>query len=299
MDFSDTRVAREVANEISSELERVGLFFRIFSRVKSSDSATTKIAKKNYQESLKKLQDPIGVRVTLYFLDDLELATDALTDIYKDRIVDKTIDLPEEKMFHPKRINIVLRLSETHAKQVRLIRENPKYIDNTFELQLRTVLSEGWHEVEHDLRYKCLEDWNGHQDLSRTLNGLVATLENCDWSMLQLFDQLSLRHYREQNWSALIRSKFRLRFTQSNLSSTLIQILNSDQNLARSIFRLDRTRLLLELARKKVSLPITPDNITYASNHFLINNEAVRKATPTPIQEELERRIGISNNEFS
>ena len=25
-------------------------------------------------------------------------------------------------------------------------------IDNTYEIQLRTVLSEGWHEVEHDLR---------------------------------------------------------------------------------------------------------------------------------------------------
>lgn len=28
------------------------------------------------------------------------------------------------------------------------------YIDDTFEVQVRTNSFEGWHEIEHDLRYK-------------------------------------------------------------------------------------------------------------------------------------------------
>jgi ppGpp synthetase/RelA/SpoT-type nucleotidyltranferase len=38
---------------------------------------------------------------------------------------------------------------------------NPQYdlVDNTFEIQFRTTLSEGWHEVDHLMRYKCKPDW--------------------------------------------------------------------------------------------------------------------------------------------
>ena len=53
---------------------------------------------------------------------------------------------------------------------------------------------EGWHEIEHDMRYKTnfADDafWKGNPDLSRILNCIVANLELCDWSMIHLFDQI-------------------------------------------------------------------------------------------------------------
>ncbi|MBK7959276.1 MAG: hypothetical protein IPK03_14995 [Bacteroidetes bacterium] len=33
---------------------------------------------------------------------------------------------------------------------------NNSLVDSTFEVQLRTILSEGWHEIDHDLRYKSI-----------------------------------------------------------------------------------------------------------------------------------------------
>ena len=45
-------------------------------------------------------------------------------------------------------------------------------IEPTFKIQIRTVFSEGWHEVEHDLRYKCKDDWEGCELYSHTLNGI-------------------------------------------------------------------------------------------------------------------------------
>lgn len=69
-------------------------------------------------------------------------------------------------------------------------------IDNTYEVQIRTILSEGWHEVEHDLRYKCKEEWNEFKEESRLLNGIYATLESSEWSMLTLFDRLSYSQYK-------------------------------------------------------------------------------------------------------
>nr|WP_255419996.1 MULTISPECIES: hypothetical protein [Parabacteroides] len=32
--------------------------------------------------------------------------------------------------------------------------ESFKNIDSTFKIQVRTTLSEGWHEIEHNMRYK-------------------------------------------------------------------------------------------------------------------------------------------------
>ena len=71
-------------------------------------------------------------------------------------------------------------------------------IDNTYEVQIRTILSEGWHEVEHDLRYKCKEEWNEFKEESRLLNGIYATLESSEWSMLTLFDRLSYSQYKNK-----------------------------------------------------------------------------------------------------
>lgn len=90
-------------------------------------------------------------------------------------------------------------------------------IDDTFELQIRTVFSEGWHEIEHDLRYKCKEDWDDEDELWRTMNGIFATLETCDWSILALFDQLTYKMYMASNWEGMLRNKYRIRFATGSL----------------------------------------------------------------------------------
>ena len=116
------------------------------------------------------------------------------------------------------------------------------FIDNTFEVQLRTVLSEGWHEIDHDLRYKCRSDWEGHNDLERVFNGVFAGLETSDWSNLMVFEKLSYRHYKDSKWEAMFRTKFRVRLKDSILQDKLKSILNSDKAIGKSLFRVERTR---------------------------------------------------------
>ncbi|MCO4883527.1 hypothetical protein, partial [Paraburkholderia caribensis] len=100
-----------------------------------------------------------------------------------------TIDLPSDSTFSVVRYNLIFRVSEDEEHSYgRLFNGQP--IDTTFEVQIRTMLSEGWHEVEHDLRYKCKSHWDQQQDLSRTLNGVIATLETAEWSMTRVFDEL-------------------------------------------------------------------------------------------------------------
>lgn len=37
------------------------------------------------------------------------------------------------------------------------------YIDDTFEIQIKTMFFEGWHEIEHDMRYKGEELWKNYK----------------------------------------------------------------------------------------------------------------------------------------
>ena len=98
-------------------------------------------------------------------------------------------------------------------------------IDKTFEVQVRTTFSEGWHEVDHDVRYKHKEEWEEHYEFSRELNGIYATLEICDRSMVNLLERLAYKNYKNMQIEAMLRNKFRLRFENPVLSVPLMEFL--------------------------------------------------------------------------
>lgn len=71
-----------------------------------------------------------------------------------------SIDEPNKDSFKASRYNIIYSLTD-ELSDVLNLGDDFNHIDSTFELQIRTIFSEGWHEVEHDLRYKCTKDWEG------------------------------------------------------------------------------------------------------------------------------------------
>jgi ppGpp synthetase/RelA/SpoT-type nucleotidyltranferase len=87
-----------------------------------------------------------------------------------------TVDLPKTDQFAVTRHNLIFKIPELHLEDTKKAIGNAP-IDETFEIQLRSILSEGWHEVEHDLRYKSKKNWETQDDLSRALNGIIATIE--------------------------------------------------------------------------------------------------------------------------
>ena len=213
-------IERDICSKICERLDKVGLLYRIFSRVKDFNSISEKIDRKiaegkPYSIDGKKIQDLLGIRVVTYFYDDVTLVKEILTDIFK--YVGEEIDVVEPTVFKPKRTNIVCEFDDTHKEtfdEIAKITNNEflQLCDQTFELQLRTILSEGWHEIDHSLRYKSKDEWSKHSEKERLLNGIYANLEVNDLAMKSLFSELAYQHFKEKNWEAMLRNKYRLKF---------------------------------------------------------------------------------------
>jgi putative GTP pyrophosphokinase len=285
-------IERDICSKICERLDKVGLLYRIFSRVKDFNSISEKIDRKiaegkPYSNDGKKIQDILGIRVVTYFYDDVTLVKEILSDIFK--YVGEEIDVVEPTVFKPKRTNIVCAFDDKHKEtfdEIAIITKNEllQLCDHTFELQLRTILSEGWHEIDHSLRYKSKDEWSKHSEKERLLNGIYANLEVNDLAMKSLFSELAYQHFKEKNWEAMLRNKYRLKFQSTNLKSELRQILNEDPNIAKQILKADRANVINELSKFEISFPINFNNIIYFINLIELKNDKITDLTPGQIK---------------
>ena len=291
---AEERIARDLRSAIEESLYRLGLFGRVFSRTKSGRSVALKLAKNGtrYRAEGKKMQDLFGVRIALYFADDSEIAQEVVRSTFK--FDSASVDTPGQSIFGPTRCNLIFRLPDELAQQSGLLRRE-ELIDATFEVQFRTVVSEGWHEVEHDMRYKRPADWKVHTDLDRALNGIIAALENCDWSMLKIFDELAWRHYKSGNHPAWIQAKFRLRLQEEiTLPDELARTLTGDAELVKALFRVDRPTLLRAIIKLNADFPLTAQNLLFICNRFFVGHHAIRALEPLPIKQIFDRHEALT-----
>lgn len=281
-------VAERIRREVERDLFSIGILARVFARGKSEFSLKKKIDRDPGKYSLggKLIQDGIGVRVAVYFADDVAIAEELLKDRFEYLAADSSIDDIDESTFNVLRRNLVFRLSNEHREEVSRGALGQLPLDTTFEVQLRSMLSEGWHEVEHDLRYKCRSFWEGHSDLNRALNGVFATLETSEWSMLRIFDDLALRHYKARSWAAMAHARLRIR-ADPELPQELNDFFSSEDGAAKYLFRLNRRALLRELYRSRITLPIKLSNFVFLWNHVSYKNDALRRLAPDPVLEAL------------
>lgn len=278
-------LAKQLHSNIERELDRLGLLFRVFSRAKSIQSIESKISLKGegyYTDGGKKIQDLFGIRIALYFPDDVKIAQKAIQKMFK--LVAKEVDSPETGLFMATRCNFIFALPQYLANDSQILRTNP-LVDHTFEVQFRTILSEGWHEVEHDLRYKCKEDWEQHNDLSRALNGIYASLETSDWGMMRLFEDLTYRHYKAREWAPMLRNKFRLR-AGNDLKQDL-ELLLSEDDLGKRFYRLNRTKLILKILNNNINIPININTLVYLANYYFIRDSRISDITPSVMRKKL------------
>lgn len=266
--------------EIESAISKHGIMFRIFYREKTHISLHAKISKDptKYNDS-KKIQDIVGVRIALYFLDDIQVTRDILEKKFSFLPEHSQIDQLKHESFKANRCNLIFKLPKDFDINHLVSSNHRDLIDNTFEVQLRTILSEGWHEIDHDLRYKCEEDWAELNTENRALNGVYATLETSEWTMLKLFEDIAYKHYKNQNWRAMLQNKFRLRLITSPKDNETLELLNTVPELAKKIYRYNRNRLFSCLSSRP-PLPITLSNIVYIINLDHIQNPDVQGVTP-------------------
>lgn len=272
----------DIKEKIEDSLRSIGIMYRIFSREKSEQSLQKKIKRDSNYGVTKKVQDFIGIRIITYFPDDISIIHEVISSIFIELHKDNSIDEFNKTEFRPYRYNIIYKSPHTIDKPIDL----SKIIDDTFEIQIRTVLSEGWHEVEHDLRYKRKSDWESLDNHSRKLNGVYATLETSEWTMLKIFEDLSYSHYKRCNWDAMLRHKFRLKIDESDLSAEIKHAFNNDNSLAKKFFRIDRKNLINSLRNSNFFLPLTLNNIIFFYNIIDIKDESIMMLTPQIFIEE-------------
>lgn len=259
-------ISARLTSDIANALSRCGLMFRIFSRVKSESSIQRKIEVK-YAHKQAKLQDLIGIRIVVYFQDDV----DVLALFYSGGdVVKKAIDELDSSTFRPQRLNITNRIpSELLDDFMAALPEKfREYIEPTYEIQIRTVFSEGWHEVEHDLRYKCKDDWAGCESYSRALNGVIASLETAEWNMKTLFAEMARLNFSHANYSAMLRNKFHLRFKSEALSEGLDNYLKGHRHLAEAALNTDRLIVVYTLLTHQADFHLSYDNLFFLINRI-------------------------------
>lgn len=267
-------IAHHIEGQLSDLMIRSGMMYRLFMRVKTERSIRHKMDFKGdlYREGKAMMQDIIGFRIVLYFQDDVDVLSLYLGSSKK--IVRKSVDAPNSSTFRPQRLNLTQTLPPEFIDDFRrqIPSEYAEYIDSTYEIQIRTIFSEGWHEVEHDMRYKCKADWLGCEQYSRSLNGVIATLETAEWSMKSIFHDMAYQNYQHQNFRAMLRNKMRLRLVDDDFSPAVSDFLDTHHEVAKGLFKMVRMAFVLTLLSHEKRLELTYDNVLFLANRLEISN---------------------------
>lgn len=277
-------VKMSLLNTLVTKLNNAGIYFNSTSRIKSESSLLHKLETGKYsmQEGGRKIQDIIGIRINLFYLEDMDICEKILEEMFLLDNWSKTKN--EENKFEAQKCNGVFRIPSKYLRNIPASVWN-KPFDQTFEVQLRTVLFEGWHEIEHEMRYKYklgsdskeTDLWTGHEDLSRVMNSIIANLELCDWSIMQIFNSIHDSQYKEKNWENAIRSKYRLRITQDPLKPELREYLDNNPDIVAQFHTVSKRELVEILLNKKYHKELTPDRVIYLINKEIVHNEYISR----------------------
>ncbi|MEH2456580.1 GTP pyrophosphokinase [Nostoc sp.] len=148
----------------------------IVSRIKSKDSLSKKIERKNKYFFLRDITDIVGFRViTLYSntVDEVAKIIESEFKIDKQNSLDKRKALEIDK-FGYLSLHYVASLSDIRGQ----LPENSSVSNFRFEIQIRSILQHTWAEIEHDLGYKSKN--SPPQPIQRRFYRLAGLLEVAD-----------------------------------------------------------------------------------------------------------------------
>ncbi|MBE5924772.1 MAG: hypothetical protein E7271_09990 [Lachnospiraceae bacterium] len=233
----------ELREEITTLLDKCGIYYRIIGRVKSAYSLNKKLRSVNEKgrivyQGTHKLQDLFGFRIMIYFIEDMPILKRLFTQHFNITGEGWTKGKLKPEEFRAISVNGVFELNNELQKKFSGIITN-KHIDKTFEIQLRTVTFEGWLEIEHDYNYKINQMWKDQGEFLRRFHSILASLELCDDTMVTSLENLaydvyarkrhaaryaneeiiytmdnseSSKRYNLCDWDRMIRAHFRLKF---------------------------------------------------------------------------------------
>ena len=251
--FVPNMLKEDLCSILEEKLKKAGFYYRVAYRVKSPDSILSKMIRRNYgakgsDYENKKLQDLVGIRIMLYFDDDMAILRSLLDSLFSEPGEWETTETTAYE-FHAMKINGTFKMPAYLSDMI----VNPMlgdYVDDTFEIQVRTNAFEGWHEVEHDLHYKGSAFDVSNETLARRMNSILATLELCDDSIVKLLEDLGHQHYKDKNWEDMIRCHFRVKLMSESLWPEIIGCFNDNNELAKTFFKFSRSKIMEYLWKK-------------------------------------------------
>lgn len=153
-------------------------YVQIESRTKEVPNFVSKLKRKNekYRDPLAEVTDLVGLRIVLYYLDDVEKVSELIERQFavdQDHSVDKKGALDPDR-FGYLSVHHVVRLPASR----RDLLEWKRFQRFCAEIQVRTVLQHAWAAISRKLAYASLRE--APRDLQRNLNRLSALLELAD-----------------------------------------------------------------------------------------------------------------------
>lgn len=165
-------------------------FLGVSFRVKSLDSFTEKVGRKNYQDPFADCEDLCGIRVICYYPSDVEKISEIIrAEFDVKESIDKAASLGVHE-FGYRSTHFVVTVESRW-----LAAPNYRGLKGVkAEIQVRTILMHAWAEIEHKLAYKKSEDVPSQ--FRRKLSRLSAKFEEAD----EQFEELrnGLQGYRDE-----------------------------------------------------------------------------------------------------
>jgi putative GTP pyrophosphokinase len=166
-------------------LTREHISFHIINgRTKTVNSFRKKIARpdKQYSNPLVQVTDFSGIRIVLYYLDDVERVAKIVQNEF---LVDQANSIDKGSLLKPQEfgyrsVQFIVSLSESR----RILPEWNKFELLKAEIQIRTVLQHAWSTIDHKLRYK--KEIDVPYQLRRRLFRLAGILELADEEFLSI-----------------------------------------------------------------------------------------------------------------
>lgn len=296
-------VVQDLVSIIDEKMRKSGIYFRIAHRVKAVDSMVDKMNDKLYgvnggEYEFRKLQDLVGIRIILYYSDDLSICRNLLDTLFSEPGEWETTDTNEYE-FKAMKTNGVFKMPSYLSKSI----VNPvlsDFVDDTFEVQIRTNAFEGWHEIEHDMRYKGTAFDMGSERLARKMNSILATFELCDDSIVGLMEDLGHEHYKNHHWDDMLRCHYRLTFTSDPLSQEIWDAFDSDSDLAKIFYKFPRGNAIEQLWNDTTDNGVehTLDNIVRIVNAIGPKDERLNQAFAMIDKRVAERKVARARKKF-
>lgn len=163
---------QQVVDALSGRVLNVQL---VEARAKAPESVAEKIERKGYASPSRHFDDLIGVRVITLFEHSIDDAVGRLRsrfDVDEKRSANKTKDLKLRQVGY-RSSHLIVRVRKSGDGPAAKVLKRSRV-----EIQVRSVISHAWAEIEHSLRYKVGDGIP--ESLARRFDALAGTLELVD-----------------------------------------------------------------------------------------------------------------------